>query len=261
MKRVKRTVFAGAVCEQIVFNVADNVRNLKKAQPKPRFRNEEERARHRTEIARRHHALLVNNNFRAGSSLYSTLTFNDEWEVHTFGEARKLRDAFLRRIRRKHPEAKIMLYMGRGKGTERIHFHMLSEGVPEEEIIKQWKYGGTGRIVPLRSHNTYNGEDYGEDFTALATYLFNHHTEEQGGHRYFRTRNIEAPKKERINLIMRDYTIDKPPRAPKGFKLVERAKNEFGYLYYKYVRIPEKRRRGIPPRPSPAVTPSPQGEG
>ena len=244
MKRVKRTVFAGAVCEQIVFNIADNVRNLKKAQPKPRFRNEEERARHRTEIARRHHALLVNNNFRAGSSLYSTLTFNDEWEVHTFSEARKLRDAFLRRIRRKHPEAKIMLYMGRGKGTERIHFHMLSDGVPEEEILKQWKYGGTGRIVPLRSRNTYNGEDYGEDFTGLANYLFNHHTEEQGGHRYYRTRNIEAPKKERVNLIMRDYTIDKPPRAPKGFKLVERAKNEFGYLYYKYVRIPEKRRRG-----------------
>ena len=250
MKRVKRCVFAGAVCEQIVYTVADNVKDFKKSKVRPRFKSDEERERHKVEIARRHHALLVNNNFRAGSSLYSTLTFNDEWEVHTFGEARKIRDAFLRRIRRKRPEAKIMLYMGRGKGTERIHFHMLSDGVPAEEIVKQWKYGGTGRIVPLRSHNTYAGEDYGEDFTALATYLFNHHTEEQGGHRYFRTRNIEAPAKERVNLIIRDYSVDKPPRAPKGFKIVERAGNEFGYLYFKYVRIPEKeRKRGerIPP--------------
>lgn len=243
MKRVKRTVFAGAVCEQIVYNVADNVRNLKATKPKPRFRNEEERARHRTEIARRHHALLFNNTFRAGSSLYSTLTFNDEWEVHTFSEARKLRDAFLRRIRRKSPDAKIMLYMGRGKSTERIHFHMVSEGVPEEDIIKQWKYGGTGRIVPLRAHNTYDGKDYGEDFTGLANYLFNHWTEEQGGHRYYRTRNIEAPKKERVTLIMRNYTVDKPPRAPKGYKLVESVANEFGYLYFKYVKEPEKRKR------------------
>ncbi len=249
MKRVKRTVFAGAVCEQIVFNVADNVRNLKKAQPKPRFRNEEERARHRTEIARRHHALKFNEAFRAGSSLYSTLTFNDEHEVHTFKEAEKIKSAYIRRLQRRFPNAKIAFYKGRGKSTERIHFHMVSDGIPEEIIREQWKYGGTGRIVELREHNTYNGEDYGEDFTGLANYLFNHWTEEQGGHRYFMTRNIKAPKKERVNLIMRDYTIDKPPRAPKGFKLVERAKNEFGYLYYKYVRIPEKRRRGerIPP--------------
>ena len=41
MKRVKRAVFAGAVCEQIVYNVADNLREIKKSKPKPRFRTDE----------------------------------------------------------------------------------------------------------------------------------------------------------------------------------------------------------------------------
>ena len=138
-------------------------------------------SRQKAEIARRHHAQLFNEALRAGSSLYSTLTFDDENEVHTFPEARKIREVFLRRLRRRFPEARIMLYRGRGKSTERIHFHKVSEGIPKEVIKKQWIYGGTGRIVTLREHNTYNGVDYGADFTGLANYLFNHWTPEQGG--------------------------------------------------------------------------------
>ena len=92
--------------------------------------------------------------------------------------------------------------------------------------------------MKLREHNKYNGVDYGADFTGLANYLFNHWTAEQGGHRYYRTRNIEEPKKERVTLIRRDYSVDKPPRAPKGYKLVESECNEFGYLYFKYVKVP-----------------------
>ena len=239
MKRVKRAIYAGAVCEQIVYTVADNTINLKKSKPKPRFKTDEERERHNTEIARRHHTQMFNNTFRAGSSLYTTLTFDDECEVHTFAEARKIRDIYIRRIRKKFPEAKLMIYMGRGKNTERIHFHMVSDGVSEDVIKEKWTFGGTGRIVKLREHNRYNGEDYGADFTGLANYLFNHWTPEQGGHRYYRTRNIEAPQKERVNLIIRDYSVEKPPRAPKGYKLVESEGNEFGYLYFKYVKIPE----------------------
>ena len=248
MKRVKRSVFAGAVCEQIVYTVADNTVNLKKSKPKPRFKSDEERERHKTEIARRHHAQLVNNTFREGISLYSTLTFDDEYEVHTFSDARRIRAAFVRRLRRRFPDAKLMVYMGRGKGTRRIHFHMISDGVPEEIIREQWIYGEIVDIDKLREHNTYNGEDYGADFTGLANYLFNHWKPEQGGHRYYRTRNIEAPEKERVNLIIRDYSVDKPPRAPKGYKLVEIESNEFGYLYFKYVKIPEgEKRENIPP--------------
>ncbi len=254
MKRVKRAIYAGAVCEQIIYTVADNTVNLKKSKPKPRFKNDEERERHNTEIARRHHAQLVNNTFRAGNSLYSTLTFDDEYEVHTFSEARRIRAAFVRRIRRRFPDAKLMVYMGKGKKTRRIHFHMISDGVPEEIIQEQWIYGEIVDIDKLREHNRYNGEDYGADFTGLANYLFNHWKPEQGGHRYYRTRNIEAPEKERVNLIIRDYSVEKPPRAPKGYKLVESEGNEFGYLYFKYVKTPEGERKRRVDDDNPSVT-------
>ena len=37
MQRVKRRIFSGAVCEQVVFNVPDRIKNLDKAEPRPRF--------------------------------------------------------------------------------------------------------------------------------------------------------------------------------------------------------------------------------
>ena len=91
MQRVKTRIFSGDVCEQIVFNVPDRVRDIKRAEPRPRFKSEEERAQHRLGISRRNHARLFNTNF-GPSSLYSTLTLDDDYEVHTFQEARRLRD-------------------------------------------------------------------------------------------------------------------------------------------------------------------------
>lgn len=46
-----------------------------------------------------------------------------------------------------------------------------------------------------------------------------------------------------MTLIRLDYSVDKPPRAPKGYKIVERECNGFGYLYFKYVKVPERRKR------------------
>ena len=126
MQRVKRRIFSGAVCEQVVFNVPDRIKNLDKAEPRPRFKTEEERAAHKLGISRRKHARIVNNNF-GPTSKYSTLTMDDEHEVHTFQEARRVRDNFYNRLIYHAPGAKIMLYMGRGKNTHRIHFHMISE--------------------------------------------------------------------------------------------------------------------------------------
>ena len=76
--------------------------------------------------------------------------------------------------------------MGRGKGTHRIHFHMVSEGIPEEQIRKLWGMGEIVRIEHLREHNYYSGIDHGQDYTGLANYLFGHWTPEQGGHRWKR---------------------------------------------------------------------------
>ena len=86
MQRVKRRIFSGVVCEQEVYTVSDRA-NIKKAEPRPRFKDDEERAQHRIGISKRKHQRLVNENF-SPLSLYSTLTFDDDSEVHTFSEAR-----------------------------------------------------------------------------------------------------------------------------------------------------------------------------
>jgi hypothetical protein len=195
MQRVKRRIFSGVVCEQEVYTVSDRA-NIKKAEPRPRFKDDEERAQHRIGISKRKHQRLVNENF-SPLSLYSTLTFDDDSEVHTFSEARRIRDNYFRRLQRACPDAKIIIYMGRGKSTNRIHFHMISDGIPEETISGKWNDGSVIHIRHLREHNYYNGVDYGQDYTGLADYLFNHWTPEQGGHRWKATRNLRRRRKRR----------------------------------------------------------------
>lgn len=242
MQRVKTRLFSGAVCEQIVFNVPDRVREIEKAEPRPRFKTEEERAQHRIGISRRKHARMFNAAF-SPSSLYSTLTLDNEYEVHTFKEARRLRDNYYRRLKYHFQDAKIVIYMGRGKGTHRIHFHMVSDGIPEAQITKLWGMGEIVRIEHLKEHNYYNGIDHGQDYTGLANYLFDHWTPEQGGHRWKATQNMDKPEREPNTPVKRNYTESKPPRPPKGYILVESKATKYGYLYYKYVRQPEPEKR------------------
>lgn len=235
-KKVKRRTFSGCVCEQEIYPVSSRATDVKRAEPRPRFENEEERRAHRLGISRRKHVQIFNSNFNS-SSLYSTLTLDDENEVHTFGEARRIRDNFIRCIKYHEPGAKIIIYMGRGKHTHRIHFHMVSAGVPEELIKDKWKNGAVLRIERLREHNYYNGVDHGQDYTGLANYLFEHWTEEQGGHRWKQTRNLKPPDKEPAEIIKREYSEQKPPRPPKGYILVQTKVTSWGYLYFKYVRF------------------------
>lgn len=240
MKRVKRRTFCGSVCEQEVFTIKEN-QTLAAAQPQqPRFLSDAERAAHREAISRKRHVQLFNANF-THKSLYATLTLNNDNEVHEFEEMKRLRDNYIRRLKRRYPDAVIFAYIGKGKNTHRLHMHMVSNGIPKEEIADLWRYGSVVRIDNLREHNMYDGVDHGEDYTALANYLFDHWTPEQGGHRWKNTRNAVQPVKEEPKEIKRNYSETKPPAAPKGYKLVETKSNQYGYLYFKYVKIPESR--------------------
>lgn len=238
---MKRRIFSGAVCEQYVYNVPANVRNIKDYEPRPRFKDEEERTKHREDIAKRNHARSFNNQF-SPSSLYSTLTFDDDCELHTFPEAKRVARNFLRVLQYAYPNAVAYLYMGQGKTTHRIHFHMVSEGIPEEFIAAKWKYGSIKRISHLREHNYYDGVDHGRDYTGLANYLFEHWTPEQGGHHYMRIGKIRKPEKEDPTevKIHGGYSEKHPPQAPKGYKLVEIKATKYGYWYFKYVVEPPK---------------------
>lgn len=247
-KQMKKRIWAGVACEQIVYNVPDGIRKPEfydpEKQPKKRFETPEAYEKFKREISRRRHNRLLNENFTP-SSLYSTLTFNDEWEVHTFPEAKKVRRSFIGKLRRKFPDAVIFLYMGRGKSTNRIHFHMVSEGIPEEFIDEKWHYGEIKRIEHLREHCWYEGIDHGQDYTGLGNYLFDHWTEEVGGHRWFMTKNARQPEEEKPTEVKLNggYSAKRPPKAPKGYILVEIRANTYGYWAFKYIRKPEPRKR------------------
>ena len=239
MKRVKRRTFSGVVCEQEVYTIPDRA-DPKKAEYRPRFENAEDRARHRNEMSRRNHTRLFNANF-SPESLYSTLTFDSENECHDAKECRILRDRYFRRLRRACPDAVIFLYYGQGKNTHRFHLHMVTHGIPEEVIKAKWTFGSVTRVDHLRERCVYDGVDHGPDYTGLANYLFDHWREEFGGHRFKCSKNLRRPEREDPREAKRAYTEEKPPRAPKGYILVETKSNQYGYLYFKYIKVPAAR--------------------
>lgn len=247
-KTMKRRIFSGNVCEQLVYNIPDGIRKTKaydpENPPRQRFKDEADRNRHKERLSLNTFIRIVNNNMEPGD-LYVTLTFDNDWEVHTFEDARKVRKNYIRTLQRKYPDAVIFAVMGRGKSTERIHFHMLIKGVSEEMITGKWKYGSVKRIVKLRTHNWYDGVDHGADFTGIATYMWEHWTEEQGGHRWFQTKNVKQPEKEEPTevRISGGYSEKRPPIAPKGYKLVSVKTTPYGYMYFKYIVVPQKEPR------------------
>lgn len=249
-----------------------------KTASKPRFENDEERKQFNENISRRNHTRLVNENFNP-ESLYSTLTFDNDHEIffpdrknpekinelfkkgklteaekerllkkdseelaRSYKDLKRVRDNFYRKIKRKYPEAVVFIYMGRGKTTSRGHIHMISSGVPEEFILKTWEYGCISRIENLRENCTYDGVDHGQDYTGLANYLFDHWEPEQGCHRYKASRNASKPEKENATVCVRTYSEDKAPLPPKGYILVESRSNKYGYMYFKYVVDPKKKK-------------------
>ena len=240
--RVKRRTFAGIMCEQEVYQVGPRVKDVKNAQPKrARFKTEEERQKHKDNISRKKFIRMILENFNP-FGFYSTLTMDDENEVHTFKDAKRLRDNYARRLKRAYPDALFVIVCGRGKNTQRIHFHMMSMGIPRETIIEKWNMGEVSRVVPLREHCYYDEVDHGPDYTALANYLFDHWTPEQGGHRWYATKNMEEPQREDAKEVKTDFRPGKPPEM-KGYILVEQKTTPYGYIYFKFIKEPKKEPR------------------
>ena len=238
MKRVKRRTFAGVICEQEVYSVADGAEVKTARPPRPRFKNEEDRQRHKDLMSLRRFVNRVNENF-GPSSFYLTLTFDMDNECHSPAECRQLMQRYIRRLKYRHPEAVIAAVYGQGKTTARFHIHMITEGIPEETLKSRWTYGEVKDCRHLREHNFYNGVDHGRDYTALATYLFLHWRPEYGGHRWYLSRNAREPEREAPAEVKREYNETHPPIAPKGYMLVESRGTPYGYYYFKYVKIPE----------------------
>ena len=238
--RVKKRIFAGSTADQIVYTSFSRTEGGTK-EPRIRFKNEEERAEHNRQVARRHCARLINTNCTP-AGYYCTLTFDNEHELHTFEEARKIRSNFRRRLLYRCPEARVFIFMGRGKSTSRIHFHVIAENVTPEAIANAWTGGEIVEIKHLRANNKIkdeNGErDIGADFTAVSNYCFDHWTPEQGGHYYCRAGDIRQPEEEEPTICIREYSLTNPPLPPKGYVLVSSYATSYGFLYFHYVKKP-----------------------
>lgn len=236
---VKARSFAGPVCHQDVWLQRESGFDPKTAKPpRQRFKTDGERKEYLRRVAMRHHADLVNANFAGNrSAYYCTFTFNDENELFNFDDARKVRDIFWRSLRKINPLMRALLYMGRGKSTHRIHFHMLVDGISEEELRREWKWGEVVAISKIRMKNRLDGRDVGKDLTGLANYLFSHWKEdEQGkGKRYKATRGLRQPERERATLCKRRYSENKPPMPPHGFRYIGCETNCWGFIRFNYV--------------------------
>lgn len=239
--QVKQRIFSGAVCEQEVYSISSryHTRRNKSKMPPLRLRDPAAYQKHKDGIGLRNFIRMFNENF-SPSSIYSTLTFDAENEVHDFRDARILRERYYKKLKKLFPDSVPLIVMGRGKSTNRIHFHMVSEGIPVEAIAEQWTYGKIIESVNLREHNYYNGIDFGQDYTALAKYLWRHWTPEQGGKHYKISRNAKKPTIERPTEPVTPFSLSRPPRAPKGYVFVEAYRTEYGFYHFKYVRMPEK---------------------
>lgn len=239
MRRMKKRIFAGSVCQQIVWSSGHGP---SARPPRVRFKSEEERAEHRRQIARRKHALKINNSFTP-AGYWCTFTFSAENEVHSWDDAKRERNNLRRRLTYKRPDAKVSLYMGRGKSTHRIHFHAFIEGLTEEEIRDTWTLGEVVSITHLRAHNRgADGRDLGAVFTAVANYAFDHWTAEQGGHYYSCTDNVRLPEEEDPTECKKEYSPEHPPRAPKGYIYINAESTPYGYICFNYIKVPNDHR-------------------
>lgn len=238
MPLYKRNVYSGSVLEQEVYVIAANVKNIKTAEPRePTFRTEEERAAHRKAASKRRFRRFINVNFDP-LSFYVTFTMDNDHYVDNFKDADRIMTNYIRRLRTSFPDAVIVSVMGRGKNTNRIHFHAIIARADEAAITGKWNAGKIKRIENLRERNFYEGVDRGCDYTGLADYLFEHWTPEQGGKRWKQTRNARQPVKEKPKLIKRRYDVSKPPKAPDGYELTGYRETPYGYQCFTYVRKP-----------------------
>lgn len=233
MRCSKKTI-SGAVCEIEVYSVSDGVKLTKNTEPKPvNVRTDEEKARYNRHKSEKHFVRLVNTNFTS-AAYYVTLTYDNEHLPPSYTEAAKNLDNYTRRLRYSNPHAKIVAVTGYGSRSGRLHHHLIVSGVSEGDILGKWFLGDIAKVEHL------HGNEYGEDFTALAVYLHQHTPAEHKGKRWKQTKNIIQPIQSKVQEVKRPYSENRPPKAPDGFALVEVKTCEFfnGYLCFKYVRVP-----------------------
>lgn len=247
MARYKKRIFSGNILEQLVYNSREGCASSPEEREE-RFKDEEARNKQNKKAAIRRLTRLLNTNFNYGG-YYMTCTFAEERTPKSYKEARAAGKNYIRRIRRRYPDAKIVMIAGKNhskRDAKKYHLHMVvSPDVPEEVLMELWLDGmiltnEAGHIPELREHNFYDGVDHGRDYRSLAIYLIDHWMPEFGGKRWYQTRNMEKPEEEEPKKAARYYDKEHPPRAPQGYRYVGFEDNgKYGFQRYTFAYIPE----------------------
>ena len=238
MRVSKREIKSGAVLEIDYFPVSNNVKTLTNAKPKERFANAEERNAHNVGIQRRANSRLVNANFTP-KSFKVELTLDDSHNVQTLDEAKKIIKNYVRNIRRKYPDSKVMAYIGHHGQKARYHFHLLIDGIPPDVFLSKWFFGMIKKSENLWSHT--------QDYTAVAEYFFNQGVcSGKGASRCHKSGNFIKPEYIRTREVKQAPRINKPPHR-EGYVHVYTYSNGLGYIYFKYVRTSGHRKKAKKP--------------
>lgn len=240
MPTVRRDVYAGVVLEREFYHVPEGVKEpLLAKPPKEEARTPEEKQAVAHRQAQLHFCRLVNATFGALGLLawYVTLTFFDEELPADFATAKRLVRNYLRRLKTACPGMRAVATLGRGRWTGRIHAHLIIAGPSKKLILSKWPHGNVSKAVTLKKNNFYEGVDHGADYTGLACYMIDHWTPEQGGHRWMSCGKLEKYDKDKRSVPKAQYSLEKPPPTPKGYKLVGSKKTR-AMLSFKFVRIP-----------------------
>ncbi len=236
MAKYERKTYSGVVMEREFYVGKDSlaeVKDIERRLWKPKTAEEKKAANDKHSLKRLQRT--VNATFAEGG-LYVTMTYDDKHLPKTREEAEHTASLYIKRLQYSFPDVKIILVTGFGVESGRLHHHMIIQGAYEKTIIKKWNCGMVTRIEPLRAHNVYHGNDHGRDYTALSTYLFRHSADKTSGKRWKQTRSVTAPEAETPKEVKRTYSATKPPRTPKGYRLVEAREGRYGYLYFKYIK-------------------------
>ena len=235
-KQVKRTTYAGNICQNVIYAKRERELRLRHyKQPRPRFRNEQEREEHRRKISLHRFVLALNAAF-SSRGYFGTLTFDSQrFPEVDFATAKKERDNFIRRIKRAYPEAVLALVIGAGDKEGRLHIHIIIEGVDPVKIGDIWSRGFV-YLKALYEYSEHNCTSCGADYTAVARYMFDQAIAEIGQHRYYISRNADKPEVQEPEVCTEIYTLSHCPEEP-GYILVRSYADVYGNLFFWYARI------------------------
>ena len=180
-------------------------------------------------------AILLNANFDNCCRL-ATLTYTDDNLPESYDDAKNNFAKYIRSVRRlykkRDDDIKYISCTEYGKGTNRLHHHIVIDSViPEKELEAKWKYGTV--II---------NELYGEEYSDLAAYLAKKDNwAENGGHgrKWSTSRGLYRPEEEITEIP--ESLVRSEPHADPGYHLVDKTVvhrvSDDGYLYQSFFEV------------------------